>query len=1188
MGEIKSTNINSLLKNDLKKTQYNIKMNNQSQPILSKVFEIERFDSKGYFTKTNKELCTKNNREYLSPLKVALDNRKSNEFTIKYDEEVGNRTYVKYMNMTYENLHKYGWKCNNHLYEIIPQGKSFKFYLDIDKEFINNENNEIVLNQVFEIMKEVFNFDINKSNYSLAYGKGLKEDKIKVSWHIIFEDIIIKNMDEGKRIINYLFQQITLNDKYHELRNGVLDIHPYSKNQAFKLPYQTKAFKNIKQEPENPKKDLSNFLLTNIESTNYFDISNIPLVEVKPYTYKSKSGKQIKVNFNEGEMIKEYKSCFPKQFKLLPIDTKLNTNELPYYLKSIPNNEKVSRRLFLTIGWCISNITKNSEEGLKLWSEWTSQYKPTSVEELRSMYYSNSTTFGYKWTMITNLASIFNNKIGSGGGIIKPLFDDTPTYNCEIININSRYNGNSMDIKKIIKKYDIINIKAPMGCGKSHDLKQVFSDPFASVCYISCKRAFASSMIHTFKKFGFKNYMDFDNKNDIKNENRIICSIESIQYCRDSYDYLIIDESESICDNLGGQMFRKNKPIEGSVKLHDLILRTKKILVMDAYLTRRSFDFIKDIFNSNIEKKKCVYIKNSYKYPVRKFVRHKIKENFYKKIGSLLLEGKRCAICCGSKNMARKILRYLEENDIDKNKTILSYNNENPLQNGIDLNEAWSKCDLVLYTPTITAGISYDNKDYPFDNLFLYAVNKNSCHFRDMIQAHKRIRFFTSNIINIFISDGWDFTEEQKPFRIETIQENNDFKSLLFDSEEEVKSFKDIGKLKYLYNIHIFNTLEKNISDKFLSSLAYKYLYEENIINMDFEEELEGEVNDGDFDDDWTYDNIKNISPMKRDEIKSIMDKRNEERITQDEKKQLVKFNYTFDHIKEETDIIVQKHFFNSFYSEKDERDRNQSVREFKKMLNDINYEFNAFNKWRDEKGKGTEIYCNKPLELYDMKYKRYEHIMNFLNGLGFLNKGVFDINTQFFGCDFDQFQDYYKGLDRFSLNQMLDDPTIRIETEGQLKSAQIKGIFNQLLRAEFGMEVMGTGKFSQKKINGKKKKRTIMCIRNYIHKDKLEEVKTRIRSEKFNKFNVYKDTFNNEEEVDFIDEDFKEVIIQEQQEEEQQKLGSFSFKKEKKTENYSGQNISINNCNICGKNCFNTLCMSCMTKSLDNGLKCC
>ena len=121
------------------------------------------------------------------------------------------------------------------------------------------------------------------------------------------------------------------------------------------------------------------------------------------------------------------------------------------------------------------------------------------------------------------------------------------------------------------------------------------------------------------------------------------------------------------------------------------------------------------------------------------------------------------------------------------------------------------------------------------------------------------------------------------------------------------------------------------------------------------------------------------------------------------------------------------------------------------------------------------------------------------------------------------------------------------------------------------------------------KKRKELLCIRNYIHKDELEEVKTRIRSEKFNKFNVYKDTFKNEEEIEFLDEDFKEVIIQEQKEEEQQqKLGSFSFKKEKKTENYSGQNISINNCNICGKDCFNTLCMSCMTKSLDNGIKCC
>ena len=1123
-------NLKTLDKNDLNIINEDNLIMNKPQPIQSKVYTNTYFNNIGYYTKQSKLNCMKQGIIYNSPLVECLKNRKDNQITIKYDEEVGSKTHTKYMNISYQDLEKYGWKVNNHLYEIIPQGSSFKFYLDIDKRFVSIENNELILKQVFSLMNNVFNFNIHNDNYCMGYGTGTKENYKKVSWHIIFEDIIIKNMDEGKKIIKHLHYIIETNSDYSELRNGILDIHPYNNNQSFKLPYQTKPFKNIQQIPTNDKKNLSNFLLTNTKCTNYFDTSNFKEINVTPYRFKSKCGKQNTIPFSQGLIVKSLKDNVPKDYILPTIDNKIDRNSLEYYLKSIPNNENIPHIVFQVVGYCISNITQGSEKGLKLWCDWTSNYKPITIEELRPIYQSNSIDKGYKYPMLTILASIYNKNIGKGTSIMECLFNDKPTYLCDLKNINSRYNGNSIQIQNIIKKYDIINIKAPMGCGKSWDLKTIFKNTNYSVCYLSCKRAFASSMIHDFKEFGFKNYMDIDNKNDIKNENRIICSVESIQYCKNQYDFIIIDESESICDNLCGAMFTKNRPIECAMKIHDMILNSSKILVMDAYLSTRSFDFIKDIFKNNITQKKCIYIKNQYKYPVRKYIDHD-STSFNLHLKQLLLKKKRCAICCGSKNMANKIMRFLEKEFHIKDLNILYYNNENPLHNGVNLNEEWKNADLVIYTPTITAGISYDNKKYPFDNLFLYAVNSNSCHFRDMVQASKRIRDFNSNIINICISDKYRYSQHERPCIRQTIEENNEFKSMLFDTEEDIKGFKDIEKLEYLHNINIHNILERNISDKYLDKFSKKYLYEENIHLLENDIELDGKFDDTEFDDEWDYDTIKDITIDDKLSIQEKMNSINKsDIITDDEKKEYIKFNYKNIHTKNDTNEIVLKKFFNKFYSTNDDRNKNGKVRQFINMLNEINCDFTNFYLWREKTAKGIEIY-GKPLEIYNMKIKVYEHITKFFDRLGFFKDNKLNINTEFCGDDFQQFIQEYSQMDMKTLNSMLDDSSIRIKKNGDLKQTQIKGIFNQLLRNAFGMEVMGV-RTENKRVNGKKKTITYMAIRNYMKKNNTDEDKVLYKSDPYNKFNIYKNDFTINKEHKFLEE---EEQIQENQSQENQ-----------------------------------------------------
>ena len=1083
--------------------------------IFDNVKSYLKFGTRFYYT-TRSE--ANSNGKYTKPILVALNEKKSNEYTIKYDEESSRGiTYTKYGNLSYEKLVNI-WKDNNHLYEIIPDNTPFKFYLDIDKRFENDDNNKETLKVLKELIENTL--QINFNDGSISFGRGDKDDYIKVSWHIVFNNgTYFKNMDECKKYISYLKFLVISEDKYKLLQNGVLDFLVYKSNQAFKLPYQSKAFKNIIQLPEDSNSNLEDYLLTYKEhEMKYYDVSKFeeimkPIITTKTQI-KTASGKIIKAEYTDGLILKEYMSSFSKDFKLGKVGGSKLKNKLKYFLDSIPNNSKVSSKVWKAVGYSISKVLKNSEDGLDLWTKWTSEYKEIDKEKLREMYMKHNTESGYGYKMLYKLASIHNNLIDNEISCIKPLFDDTATFKCTNKEINCRFIGEQFDMKKTVKEYDVVCIKAPMGTGKSYSLKTIFeTTSYKSILYLSCKRAFATSMKSDFEEYGFKSYLEIQNKKEIVKYDRIICSVESAYNLRDKYDLVIIDESESICDNLTGSMMMNNKPLDNIKRIYELIKNSNKIMIMDAYLTNRSFNMIKDIYGEDINNKKCYHLINKFQYPERIKIECSGKSTLGGTILSKLKEGKRCVFVCGSKALSDSISKLC------KDYKTKYYSSSNPLPNGCDVNKVWSECQLLIYTPTVTAGISYTNKDHPFDNLFIYAVNKNSSHMRDIIQAHKRVRHFNDNrIYTIINGEAPVFNFDMLPVSKHFIEElEYKYKTLLFG--KDVISLKNDESTKWIYNINIHNKLESNINTRYIIDLAARYFEEENIIDSRSlkwnEQEHLDEINEI-----WDYDNIKDIEKHRHrvleQQIKNHMV--NTKKLTDDEFKEYIKFNYTIKHIRDDIPIPIAKGFFNQFYGDKLQSKKNGSVRTFKQMLYDIKYNVNKYNDWKENRLKDPD----RPFEIYDFKLVRYEHLLKFLNKLKLIESSKININVEFLGTDFDQFIDEYKSLNTKTLNSMLEESYITQKGK-KFTGIQIKSIFNNLLREEFGMEILKLGT-KQYKVDGKYKKTSKFTIRNYCepansNDNEEEATRKRVFMEKFgkpeyNRFNIYKDHFQDEDQV--------------------------------------------------------------------------
>jgi CDP-diacylglycerol pyrophosphatase len=62
-----------------------------------------------------------------------------------------------------------------------------------------------------------------------------------------------------------------------------------------------------------------------------------------------------------------------------------------------------------------------------------------------------------------------------------------------------------------------------------------------------------------------------------------------------------------------------------------------------------------------------------------------------------------------------------------------------------DVNTLWDKYKNVIYTTSITVGISYDS-EYTFDNLMLH-LSCCSSTVRDMCQSSLRARKITNNVL---------------------------------------------------------------------------------------------------------------------------------------------------------------------------------------------------------------------------------------------------------------------------------------------------------------------------------------------------------------------------------------------------------------------------------------------------------
>ena len=351
---------------------------------------------------------------------------------------------------------------------------------------------------------------------------------------------------------------------------------------------------------------------------------------------------------------------------------------------------------------------------------------------------------------------------------------------------------------EIIENFEILKIKSPMGTGKSNLIAKYldyFTKNGKRCLFITNRRSLAEDIS---KKYNIHIYYD-----DYQDNGHLVTQFDSLwRYDVKKFDVVIIDEYISLLIHLLSNL--TDKSTMNKMKFFKLLTNKNfKLILLDAFLEIEP-DFFK--------RRKKKYIFNDYKDNIE-LVQYTDKNTIISKI---LKEKEKITISVSNKNTGYIISELLKQNG----KKVVFLNGETSEEEKNKIIETFSeeaKWDALIYTPTITVGISIN---CPNVKIHYHIDESQTIDVISSLQQLKRNR--SAEKINFYI-------KEIKKFKIidKEILKNE---YLYFLDESIYFSFDDYGNKtindfgEFMFEIETFlNLLEVDHKKSFLKLLEHQF-----------------------------------------------------------------------------------------------------------------------------------------------------------------------------------------------------------------------------------------------------------------------------------------------------------------------------------------------------------------------------
>ena len=429
--------------------------------------------------------------------------------------------------------------------------------------------------------------------------------------------------------------------------------------------------------------------------------------------------------------------------KKIPKIIKVNNEELDTLLSIISKIRCDSYQDWITIGMALKN---DNENNLDLWKKWSSQ----------SSKYDENVCDNY-WT---HFKIDFVKPVTLGTIHYYAKCDNPEKYNQFIskiskVDINLPFTPQLVINHQFIpenfykthfdSKVNVIALRSNMFTGKTFSMPTLFSN-YSKIVVIYQRISLNISIHEKWKQYGFELYSNIEDY-IIRSEShpRVIIQVDSLHRLHGTCDLLILDEIESVHEHLCGTNMNINRN-QCWKTLSNYIKYTPKIIACDANLKDETCNLL-------FSTKNTLKIENKYKsFASLECNIYNVAEKVIEKIFHLLDNGKNIVIPTNSKSRAKKLEKIIAKKY--KNVSILRIDSEN----GFTPIEEWTKYNILIYTPTVTAGVSFD-KEHFHSLCGFFTRNSTSCE--QSSQMIFRVRKLIDNDIHIYTDN--DCKEVSKP-----------------------------------------------------------------------------------------------------------------------------------------------------------------------------------------------------------------------------------------------------------------------------------------------------------------------------------------------------------------------------------------------------------------------------------------
>lgn len=309
----------------------------------------------------------------------------------------------------------------------------------------------------------------------------------------------------------------------------------------------------------------------------------------------------------------------------------------------------------------------------------------------------------------------------------------------------------------------LVFFRCSLGSGKTHEVTRLL-EPLKTFVVASPRVILTRELHRRVEEKGHEDvvhYQDatshtiYDNKSVIciNSTNRIHLGHFGQEAIR--REAVVIDEAEQCLPVLFNNKLRKSgESGEMYQSLKTMLMNADRVYVADAFLSEGSLQILKRMME--LRDDEIQVIEHEYIEPDLRFLMADTQADLEKQTFALLEEGKRLAIPCTAKSDVIALEQQIKARFPELRVLAIHSDSDDEIRALIhNVNESWLDYDAVLYSPTISSGVSFDPKEH-FDHIVLFAKSVDGIGYNDLLQKLRRVRNPRSLTIYAWI-DGKEY-----------------------------------------------------------------------------------------------------------------------------------------------------------------------------------------------------------------------------------------------------------------------------------------------------------------------------------------------------------------------------------------------------------------------------------------------